>query len=163
VIGYTSYLSPAGQMSPGTIVRIEDPSQDPLVKGSDGQLTYAGTQSELYQVVLHEIGHALGLADNSDPNSVMYYASGPQNRTLDKTDVTGIQALYGATQSPASFAGFSPAVCGFGGSDTRLSKMIQAMGTLHDNAGAAWSEPSHPAYAAPPAPEPAIGLSQHVH
>jgi hypothetical protein len=43
---------------------------------------------------LHEIGHALGLADDADPNSIMYYGSGAQNRQLDATDITNITALY---------------------------------------------------------------------
>ena len=45
-------------------------------------------------MLMHEIGHALGLADNADPNSVMYYQStGASNSTLNATDIAGTQAL----------------------------------------------------------------------
>jgi len=59
-------------------------------------LTYSGTAATLEQVIQHEIGHALGLADDSDPNSIMYYELTANNPTLDSTDIAGIQALYAA-------------------------------------------------------------------
>ena len=191
VIGYTGYQTSAGQFQPNTIIRLEDPQQDPLVTGKDGQLTYSGTTSELYQVVLHEIGHALGLADNSDPNSIMYYASGPANRTLDHTDVAGIQSLYGAASgagitttptgvsgganAPASGGGLAALLGSAGGllstlaidqqepgqgtPNARLTQMIQAMSTVHEN-GAGWAQEQHTPLA--PTPEPAVTVS-HPH
>jgi hypothetical protein len=62
----------------------------------------------------------LGLADNADPDSIMYAELGTSNRTLDQNDITNIRALYGPAglsststnllvQSMASFAG-APAV-----------------------------------------------------
>jgi len=46
--------------------------------------------------VLHEIGHALGLAHSADPNAVMYaiIPAGKQRRTLGQDDINGIKALY---------------------------------------------------------------------
>ncbi|MBV8920637.1 matrixin family metalloprotease [Bradyrhizobium sp.] len=166
VIGYTSYRQHDGAMSPGTIIRLEDPNGDALVSGSDGQLTYAGTQAELYQVALHEIGHALGLADNADRHSVMYYASSSANRTLDHTDISGIQSLYGADTAATTAVGSSSAsartglaTLGAPGSlssrlttqgtsqqsatpNPVLAQMVQAMGALHDG-GAGWAQAPH--------------------
>jgi len=132
-----------GQFQPNTIIRLEDPSQDPLVKAADGQLTYSGTTSELYQVVLHEIGHALGLADNPDPHSIMYYASGPNNRTLDNTDIAGIKALYDTTQTSAV-----PVVLPHGGpgsgaasADPGLNRLVQALAVFDTGTGASSATP----------------------
>ena len=81
------------------IVRLEDPAQLALNDaGGDAfpgsNLTYAGTASTFYQVVLHEIGHALGLAHSTDPSAVMFKTATPDNRDLNATDVAGIRALY---------------------------------------------------------------------
>jgi hypothetical protein len=102
ILGYTSYESQNGQFMPGPLIRLEDPSQDPF---TDSGLTYFGTNAQLYQVALHEIGHALGLADNSDPNSVMYPFSEASNRTLDATDIGAIQMLYGLTGNGSASQG----------------------------------------------------------
>jgi len=85
-------------------VRLEDSTETALVTGPNGQPEYAGTGATLYQVVLHEIGHAPGLADTSDPNSVMYYSLGANNPTLDGTDRAAIQAAYGPPPSATSTA-----------------------------------------------------------
>ena len=100
VLGYTSYIEQAGQMQPGVIIRLEDPSETSLAEGTDNTLTYTGTQTSLYQVILHEIGHALGLADNGDPNSVMYYQALANNDTLDSNDLLGIRVLYDGATAP---------------------------------------------------------------
>src|SRR5262249_33580326 len=128
VIGYTSFQMSGGQVQPDTIIPLESPSQDPAAKAADGPMTHSWPASELYQVVLHEIGHALGLADNPDPHSIMYYASGPNNRTLDNTDIAGIKALYDATQTSAV-----PIVLPHGGpssgaasADPGLNRLVQA-------------------------------------
>jgi predicted Zn-dependent protease len=119
IIGLTGSQVAGGQFQPGTIVRLENPAQDPIVSGS-GALEYAGTDVRLYQVALHEIGHALGLADTSDPNSVMFANLGTTNRSLDATDTRNIKTLYGSgsplgsgssgvlAQAMASFDPLSP-------------------------------------------------------
>ncbi|MDR3539101.1 MAG: matrixin family metalloprotease, partial [Acetobacteraceae bacterium] len=95
-IGETSFHSSGGAFLPGVAIRLEDPAVDPLVANGDGTFRYQGTSTQLFEVVLHEIGHALGLAHSSDPSAVMYPIVGPQNGTLDASDIAGIDALYGA-------------------------------------------------------------------
>ncbi|GLQ98528.1 matrixin family metalloprotease [Dyella mobilis] len=76
-------------------IYLEDPNQDALVSQASGDATYAGTNATFEQTALHEIGHALGLASNTDVNSIMYYALTADNGTLDASDVSNIQKLYG--------------------------------------------------------------------
>ncbi len=53
---------------------------------------------DLSTVLMHEAGHALGLPDNDDPNSVMYtYYQGTETG-LAPEDIAAIQSLYGARQ-----------------------------------------------------------------
>lgn len=99
LIGYTSLIRAADALQSGGVVRLEDPNETALTTGTDGELAYSGSGATLYQVALHEIGHALGLSDNSDPNSVMYFSLGGSNTTLDDTDRAAIQQLYGAPTS----------------------------------------------------------------
>lgn len=103
-IGATTYYSSGGAFVPDTVVRLEDPTQVPLTAPSLASL-YVGYTTDLYQVALHEIGHALGLGHTTDPNAIMYPMSGPNNPDLDATDVAGMQALYG----PPGSGGVGPA------------------------------------------------------
>ncbi len=104
VIGLTSFEVENGSIQSNTIIRLEDTAEDALMTGADGHKTYAGTEAEFSQVLLHEIGHALGLASNADANSVMYYELISGNRSLNETDMTGIQAIYGGGSSAAGSA-----------------------------------------------------------
>ena len=95
-IGLTSYRYSTGAVSVfanDTMVRLEDPSEL-AVTAAGG---YSGTGATLYQVALHEIGHALGLAHSSDPNSVMYGVVSGSNQDLNAGDIAGMQAIYGTT------------------------------------------------------------------
>ncbi|MHA6915776.1 beta strand repeat-containing protein [Ralstonia pseudosolanacearum] len=130
VVGYTTFHAAGGAMQAGAIVRVEDPTQDAMISGADGQLTYSGTQAEFEQVLLHEIGHALGLASNGDAQSVMNYELTSSNLTLDSTDIAGIQALYGTSSGPLSSSQV-----------TTASQLVQAMASF-----------------APPAPGAQTGL-----
>jgi hypothetical protein len=58
----------------------------------------------LFTVMVHELGHALGLGDNNDPNSVMDGEYQGVRTGLSAGDVTNIQALYGASAPNASTA-----------------------------------------------------------
>jgi hypothetical protein len=120
IVGYTSYQQSNGQLNPGVTVELQDPAQDALTAGSDGQLTYTGTQATLEQVLEHEIGHALGLADSCDPGSIMYYELTQANRTLDATDIAGAQALYGQSGQTAGTAAGAA-------TSSAVAQLIQAM------------------------------------
>jgi hypothetical protein len=100
IVGHTLCQAQSGQFLPGAIIRLENPSQDSLVAAAGNTLTYSGTNAIFYQVILHEIGHALGLADNDDPASVMHYEATGTNNSLATDDVAGIRALYGAPTAP---------------------------------------------------------------
>jgi hypothetical protein len=62
-----------------------------------------GTATDFYSVVLHELGHALGLAHATDPAAVMYpfYRKVTQ---LAQDDITSIQRLYAAAAAGAELA-----------------------------------------------------------
>jgi len=54
----------------------------------------AAGQVSLLAVVLHEIGHALGLAHSNNPASLMY-PFGPPLATIDAESVEALQSIYG--------------------------------------------------------------------
>jgi hypothetical protein len=94
VVGHTVCQAIDGVMLPNGIVRLEDPTEEPLVAGDSGVLRYSGTTASFYQVTLHEIGHALGLADNDDPSSIMYFEAIGSKTGPSTSDTAGIRALY---------------------------------------------------------------------
>jgi hypothetical protein len=65
---------------------------DPADLAGDGLGTY-----DLYTVILHEIGHALGLGHSDVRGSVMENGYKGGRRVLGADDLAGIQALYGGT------------------------------------------------------------------
>ncbi len=117
-----SYPNATGQplfFRPGTVLKLEDPAATPLGTGPTD--IYQGTAATLYQITLHELGHALGLAHSADPADVMFPALGPADTDLSPADIAGIQFLYGspgsapkiqvtATPSPAASTIATPAL-----------------------------------------------------
>jgi hypothetical protein len=146
VVGYTTGTVQGGQIE-GANIKLEDPSQDALATGADGQLTYAGTAATLEQVLLHEIGHALGLADNADQSSVMYYELTSANRTLDATDLAGMQSLYGGAASPLSSSS----------AGSQVDQLIQTMAAY----APASSSVTSPAVIAQLSTQPLLAASLH--
>jgi hypothetical protein len=55
---------------------------------------------DLETVAAHEIGHTLGLAHSDDPNALMYPSYSGPHRFLDQDDISGAQAVYGASSAP---------------------------------------------------------------
>ncbi len=101
-VGQTDYsyqLGGAETFIAGTTIRLEDPAAEPI-SATPGAY-YQGTATNLYQVILHEFGHSLGLAHSTDPTAVLYPTLGPNNVDLGASDIAGIQSLYGASSSPA--------------------------------------------------------------
>lgn len=99
-IGLTSFepnTGPnGGNFGSGMTVAAEDPSEDPLVQLSDTDFQYQGYDTDLFQVFVHEFGHALGMGHNTVDNSaVMWPVSGPANRSIDPDDVAAMKTLYG--------------------------------------------------------------------
>lgn len=130
VLGYTRLSALNGQIESGTTISLENPDEDTLTAGAGGQLSYSGTDVELSQLLLHEIGHALGLADNADPNSVMSAVLSSTNTTLDKTDIAGIEELYDGLTPQSSVPAATSAIVGAGVASAA------SVGTTFGSAGA---------------------------
>jgi hypothetical protein len=76
---------------------------DPYVSGSwsgdvilNNTVNFTNQQTDLYGVVLHELGHVFGLGPSTDPASVLYRNATWVTTQLAASDVAAIQALYGA-------------------------------------------------------------------
>lgn len=97
-IGETDYSYSTGATSyftPGVTVQLEDPVETPLASVG-GNLTYQNTSTDLYQVILHEFGHALGLGHDTSATAVMHPVASPTNQDLSQSDIDGINVLYAA-------------------------------------------------------------------
>ena len=99
---YSYHLGTPPAFQAGMTIHLEDPSHLPISVGANA--TYQGTATTLYQVALHEFGHALGLGLSSDPASVMNLRLGPNNTAISASDLAGIAALYGAKANVAQTA-----------------------------------------------------------
>jgi predicted Zn-dependent protease len=99
-IGLTNWNSFAGFFSTDVTVGVEDTSAHAVTALADGDFVYSGLASEFFQVIAHELGHALGLDHNViDSQALMQPAATALNRSIDPNDVTAIQQLYGASAS----------------------------------------------------------------
>ena len=81
-----------------------EPIAGDLHLDADESWSDSGSGTDFYAVVLHELGHALGLGHSNNPLDVMYpfYR---HNVTFSQNDINAIQALYPAREtSPAPLA-----------------------------------------------------------
>ncbi|RYY13615.1 MAG: matrixin family metalloprotease [Alphaproteobacteria bacterium] len=104
-VGQTDYsyqLTNSETFVPGTLVTLEAPSAKSV--GTSLTSAYAGTSTTLYETMLHEFGHALGLDHSTDPLATMYPYLGPNNGNLNASDIAGIHNLYGAVTATAAVA-----------------------------------------------------------
>jgi hypothetical protein len=62
----------------------------------DATDTNADSDYDLFTVILHELGHSLGLGHTGIAGSVMFPFYGGAMRTLTADDIAGIQFVYGA-------------------------------------------------------------------
>lgn len=84
-----------GPVGPGTFVHFDSSRawSAPGAEQADGL--------DLAQAALHELGHVLGLDHSPDELCVMYPEPSPARRRLGRSDLAGLQALYGgATRGP---------------------------------------------------------------
>jgi hypothetical protein len=81
------------------IITLEDPALSSVVQSGSGEELYANSDAGFDQVLLHEIGHAVGFGDNIDPSSIENFDLTAANRTLSDADISSAAALYGKTAS----------------------------------------------------------------
>jgi predicted Zn-dependent protease len=94
VIGQANTKSSGSLFVPDAIVRLEDPSQLPVVADAQRGLVYQDRITTIYQDVLHEFGHSLGLGHSLDPTAIMYPVLGDTNPDISASDINGINLLY---------------------------------------------------------------------
>ena len=93
------------KMLPDTLVSIEDPNETATTQLADGDQQYNGTTATMFQSMIHELGHSLGLDHNpTDPNSIMNPSLSSSNPLPDGNDIAAIDSLYGAPTNPVDFA-----------------------------------------------------------
>jgi hypothetical protein len=62
-----------------------------------------GAGFDFHTVMLHELGHSLGLDHSADTSSVMYAFYSGMRRDLTADDIAGIEAIYGVVPVPGAF------------------------------------------------------------
>ncbi|VVC44925.1 Hypothetical protein CINCED_3A002423 [Cinara cedri] len=66
---------------------------------------------DFYSVVLHEMGHSLGLRHSTAPDSIMNpYYKGPQLQDIGYDDISGMRSVYIARSLPEDYVSFTPPI-----------------------------------------------------
>ena len=118
-LGITTNQAGNGFMQ-GSQIELEDPAQ--IAIGANG--FYEGTNATFTQLLLHEFGHALGLADNNVTDSIENFYLGINNQNLSNVDIATLQALYGQPRAPG-VANANPAMLSLAGLDQLIQVMAQ--------------------------------------
>lgn len=103
-IGFTAYSWNQGSdnFTPGTTVMLDDVGASNVTPVGNGNVRYSGTQTTVFQDLLHELGHAIGLDHNPyDPNAIMYPTLSSANSFISFQDTVMLRALYGAPSASA--------------------------------------------------------------
>ncbi|HEX8203604.1 MAG TPA: matrixin family metalloprotease, partial [Isosphaeraceae bacterium] len=61
--------------------------------------------ADLFPILLHEVGHVLGIDHSRDPASVMFAHLGADRADLDPRDVAAVEALYNGPRPRDAFEG----------------------------------------------------------
>jgi predicted Zn-dependent protease len=99
VVGMTGIVSDGHGKVESVLIRIEDKAELPI--SADG--VYEGTSASLTQVLSHEIGHALGLGDSTDPNSIENYYLDNQSIAPTQRDVDALRMLYWPVEGKGNY------------------------------------------------------------
>ncbi len=93
-LGETDFRYAHGLLGTDTLIRLLDPASAAVALDASGAYSYDAYGVTLFQVALHEIGHALGLGHTTDPTTIMFPYASSTNRDLAEGDVEGINTLY---------------------------------------------------------------------
>jgi predicted Zn-dependent protease len=127
-VGFCTWQAVNGEMRWAQVL-IENPEEDPI----DGAGNFTGTQASFTQVLTHELGHALGLADNNLTNSLMNYYLDSQNQYLSTSDISALHSLY-SDASNGSNADDPNQALSLPISLSQLDQLTQAMASTTANA-----------------------------
>lgn len=104
LVGITWYSNTSDRVSflPGVTVAAEDPAQRALIPVSGANdYQYSGYTTDLYQTLVHEIGHAIGLDHNqTNASDIMYPFLGPANMTIAADDIAAAVQIFGPHVTP---------------------------------------------------------------
>ncbi|NIE80037.1 matrixin family metalloprotease [Asaia sp. As-1742] len=131
--GTTFYGKSSDGKSGQDVIELENPMQDKLFATSDGGYTYDGTGVTLEQLALHEVGHALGLSESSDPNAIMFPELGNMNTGLDQTDVNEVKGVYHLTSDTGVTDLLRQASAAFTDGGAVNTSAVAATGETFDN------------------------------
>src|SRR5207244_3011500 len=85
-----------------------------------------GSNTDVFTVAMHEIGHALGLAHSTTSSAVMYSAYNGVKSALNSDDVAGIRKIYSATAARANDAYDAAAANGSFSTASNITSLINS-------------------------------------